>query len=181
MRSSNCKGRECLDRCRGSDYPPEAFTFAEALYACNKGAGCGCNESPPDSIECPTPSGNVQCDGYLGVNISLYPCCSDTTYIYAQTTGAVGANVPDSNACGLELKSSYRNARDCEPRAQQSPPRFELLETCNDTVISGPPYYGAVLKGCCRGADHTCGYFDDITGLGCLSASVFGETPQDCP
>jgi hypothetical protein len=179
MRSTNCKGKGCLDRCRGSEYPVEAFALAEALYSCSKGASCGCNTEPPAPVQCATPSGMTECAGYLGVNISLYPCCNEQVNIYAQTTG-LEQNVPDDNPCGLELYRYYRDARSCEPRTQQNPPRYELLETCPDGVPQGAPYYGAILKGCCRGADQTCGYFDDITGLGCLSASVFGDTPQPC-
>jgi hypothetical protein len=180
MRSTNCKGRGCLDRCRSSGYPPESFAIAEALWACYKGSGAGCDTPPPDPIQCTTPAGMAECAGYVGINVTLYPCCNEQVNIYAQTTG-VEQNVPDDNPCGLELYRYYRDARSCEPRTQQNPPRFDLLETCPDAVPPGAPYYGAILQGCCRGADHTCGYFDDITGLGCLSASVFGDTPQPCP
>jgi hypothetical protein len=79
------------------------------------------------------------------------------------------------------MSTEYPGARACEPIAQTSPPRYSALETCPDTIGAKPPYNGAILKGCCRGADNTCGYYDDITGLGCLSAGVFGDTVQACP
>jgi hypothetical protein len=92
--------------------------------------------------------------------------------------GAEQALIDSTNPCGLHLQAFIRGARGCEPRAQPSPPRF--AERCPDGTVAEPPYSGAVLKGCCR-EDGMCGYFDDVTGLGCLSAPTFGASEQSCP
>jgi hypothetical protein len=84
-----------------------------------------------------------------------------------------------TSACGLDLQSYFRNASQCEPLAQKA--RGSLLGSCPDLTIIGPPYNGATLKGCCHSADTTCGVLDDITGLGCLSSSVFGIEAGACP
>jgi hypothetical protein len=55
-----------------------------------------------------------------------------------------------------------------------------LLESCPALTIFEPPYNGAKLEGCCNSAANSCGYYVDITGLGCLSAAVFGVAPQGC-
>lgn len=193
MRSTSCQGSVCLARCRGSDYAPEAFAFAEALWACYKGARCSCSDEVPRVVDCPGPQGSVQCQGYVGTSITLgsgtggtgtttsiaiAACCPDSAVLALQTPG--GTTTPDDKPCGLDIRGYYRNARACEPRAQSNPPRYGQLETCPDKTVPGAPYNGALLEGCCRGADHTCGYFDDITGLGCLSAGVFGDSIQLC-
>ena len=188
MRTTHCQGSACLERCRGSDYAPEAFAFAEALWACYKGARCSCSDAAPPAVACPGSQGVIQCQGYVGTSIpsgtgsstsiSIAACCPSSTVLALQMPG--GTTTPDDNPCGLDLSRYYPGARACEPRAQSNPARYEQLETCPDTSVPGAPYNGALLKGCCRGADHTCGYFDDITGLGCLSAGVFGQSIQLC-
>ena len=183
MRSTGCQGRDCLERCRDSGAAPESFAYAEALWACYQGSGCGTscsNNIPPPPVECPTTEGSVQCSGYVGVGAS-FPACCPGVIIYALLDPGSTTTGGDDNPCGLDIGSSYPGARFCEPLAQTNPPRYSELETCPNTIISDPPYNGAVLKGCCRGADNTCGYYDDIMKLGCLSAGVFGETAQSCP
>jgi hypothetical protein len=185
MRATGCRGGACLERCRGSDFPVEAFAYAEALWACYQGSQCqGCTAGAAQVVTCPTGQGAAQCQGFLGnstnpdVDPNLSPCCSSGIGI--PLTEPI-AGTPDSNPCGLDLSSVYRQARACEPREQSNPPRAEQTETCPGAHIKAAPYNGALLRGCCRGADQTCGYFDDITGLGCLSAGIFDAPVQPCP
>jgi len=179
MRSTKCQGSACLERCRSSNYAPEAFAFAEALWACYKGASCGCNFDQPPAVVCPSTQGEIRCTAYVGPDISFAPCCPSTVVLPLMDPGGT-TTTGDDNPCGLDITRYYPSARICEPLQQSNPPRYKLLETCPDRVASNPPYNGALLKGCCRGADHTCGYYDDISGLGCLSASVFGDPTQLC-
>lgn len=183
MRSTGCQGSTCLERCRGSDFPPEAFAYAESLWACYKGSQCQ-NCTKPDMapvIQCPGLGGTVDCHGFVGTNFDLPPCCPGPVLLpFQEPVGVTTQSTPDDNPCGLDISNLSRQARACEPRAQSNTPRHQLLETCPSTHIAAAPYNGALLQGCCRGADHTCGYFDDIAGLGCLSASIFGDTVQAC-
>jgi hypothetical protein len=183
MRSTGCEGSACLERCRDSSAAPESFAYAEALWACYQGSGCGTNCSanlPPPPVECATTQGTTRCTSFVGVGTSFAACCPNVI-IYALLDPGAGTTGGDDNPCGLDMSTEYPGARACEPLAQTSPPRYSALETCPDTIGAKPPYNGAILKGCCRGADNTCGYYDDITGLGCLSAGVFGDTVQACP
>jgi hypothetical protein len=180
MRATNCQGSACSARCRSSDYGPEAFAFAEALWACYKGARCSCADNAPPAVDCPGAAGDVSCQAYAGTDISLPACCPSTLILTLRGIGTE-PTTPDDNPCGLDMSRQYQDARGCEPLAQSNPPRYEMLETCPDAVIASAPYDGALLLGCCRGADHTCGYFDDVTGLGCLSSNVFGIPSQLCP
>ncbi|MEY4545949.1 MAG: hypothetical protein RL685_2144 [Pseudomonadota bacterium] len=177
MRATSCEGSACLERCRNGDYGPQAFVFAEALWACYRGNACDCGIEPPASATCSTLQGDVQCDPFVGSG-TLQACCSASNTAGA-TLSAEQSLVDTTNPCGLELQVYLRDARACEPRTQPNLPRFELLETCPDRTIASAPYSGALLQGCCR-EDHTCGYFDDITGLGCLSAGVFGQPSTAC-
>jgi hypothetical protein len=182
MRSTGCQGRACLERCRDSAATPESFAYAEALWACYQGSGCGTNCStnpPPPSVECPTIEGSARCQGFVGVGVSFEACCP-SVIIYPLLDPGSTSTGGDDNACGLVMSGEY-DARLCEPLAQTNPPRYEALETCPGRIAPDAPYNGALLKGCCRGSDNTCGYYDDITGLGCLSAGVFGDAVQTCP
>lgn len=182
MRSTNCQGNGCLERCRESGTEPESFATAEALWACYQGSGCGtscaANQVPSPTVDCPTTQGSVTCSGYDGVRVS-FPACCPNVIIYALLDPGSTMTGGDDNPCGLDITSQYPNARICEPLAQTNPPRSG--EACPDRIVVEPPYNGALLTGCCRGADNTCGYYDDITKLGCLSAGVFGDTVQACP
>jgi hypothetical protein len=181
MRATGCQGSACYARCRGDDFPPEALVYAEALWACYQGSQCdNCNTETAPVIQCPSSQGiTTQCPGFYGVHAKLPACCPSPITIPLQEPGAT-TSTPDDKPCGLDISSVSLQARACEPRAQSNSPRYGLLENCPDTHIPAAPYNGALLKGCCRGADHTCGYFDDVTGLGCLSASIFGDALQSC-
>lgn len=179
MRATECKGSTCLQRCRGSDYPPEAFAYAEALWACHRGSACGCGASSLPSVACPSLQGELQCEPYVGV-VEISACCTSAAEMGTEPVGAEQELLDSTNPCGLELGSFVRSARPCEPRTQAHPPRYEVLETCPDGAITGPPYSGALLRGCCR-EDRTCGYYDDVTGLGCLSTTTFGQAALACP
>jgi hypothetical protein len=135
---------------------------------------------PPPAVDCPTTQGSTQCNGFVGVGASFAACCPSVIIYPLLDPGSTTTN-GDDNPCGLDITSQYPNARICEPLAQTNPPRYDQLETCPDRYVADPPYNGANLKGCCRGADNTCGYYDDITKLGCLSAGVFGDSVQACP
>lgn len=179
MRATQCQGSACLERCRGSDYAPEAFAYAEALWACHRGSDCGCGTPPPPAIACPTAQGAVQCEPYAG-NVGIQACCSAAPSAATAPAAAEQALVDTSSPCGLQLSVFVRGARSCEPRTQRNLPRYAPLETCPDGTVANAPYSGALLKGCCR-EDGTCGYYDDITGLGCLSSTVFGRGALPCP
>lgn len=170
MRSTGCHGGTCFERCGAGDakvQAAEAFGVAEALWACSQGAGCSCTDPNPTTIACD----QTECSAYVRAGDTLDACCVTTA------VGAVGA----SNACGLILDRYFPMASGCIPLGQQNAPRLVLLEPCPSlTGPTGFPYNGAALKGCCRAADAQCGYFDDITGLGCLDAGTFGVTPKSC-
>jgi len=167
MRSTGCHGGTCFERCGAgdaNDQAPDAFGVAEALWACSQGAACTCADPNPITIEC----GQTACSAYVRSGNMLPACC---------VTTAVGA----ADACGLVLDAFSQAASGCVPLGQENSPRLFLIESCpNLTSPTGFPYNGAVLKGCCRAADAQCGYYDDITGLGCLDASTFGVTPRSC-
>ena len=125
----------------------------------------------------PSAQGDVECVGYESASATLDACCTQSAS--GPQTEEVGA--VDDNPCGLNLSRYFRDARACEPRQQLNEPQLAPLETCSDQPVGGDVYNGATLRGCCRAADGMCGYYDDITGLGCLSASTFGITPRPCP
>ncbi len=164
--ATGCQGSACQERCgevaSEAGGGAAAFDVAEALWACHQANGCECEAEPAPVTRCPAATGDVECASYEGTGASLAACCP----------GAGGS------ACGLDLQRYFQNARSCEPRDQGRRPR--LLEGCPDRVISEPPYNGVKLSGCCHQADNTCGIYDDITGLGCLSSSVFGIQPAAC-
>jgi hypothetical protein len=75
----------------------------------------------------------------------------------------------------------YPYAPGCVVTGQPNPPRETVLEGCPSRLAPGPVYNGAKLKGCCR-SNGVCGYWDDITGLGCLDAYIFDgvSSTQSC-
>jgi hypothetical protein len=173
MQATQCQGSACRERCGtvasgGSSSP--AFDVAEALWACNQANSCACESIPNPTTFCPGPDGAAECADYSNGGVTIAACCPS-----AQGTGGV------ASACGLDLHSYFRNASPCEPLAQDHKPQASLLGSCSPVTILGPPYNGAKLLGCCHAADNTCGVFDDITGLGCLSSSVFGIEAGPCP
>lgn len=171
MRSTRCVGQACSERCSqasGGNEAPRAFEIAEALWACAKGAACGCDNSGSPSVQC----SGAQCSAYVTSNATLEACCP--------AAGVPASETTPPGACGLRLERYFASAPSCSPLAQPSAPRSPLLETCPSSSIGQAPYNGARLQGCCREADGTCGYWDDVTGLGCLEASIFQVTAQPC-
>jgi hypothetical protein len=170
MRSTSCQGSACLQRCDGANsqtetpQAPEAFAIAEALWACHQGTDCSCANTLPASIMC----GSAMCSGYVGSNAVLAACCP-----------AASDDGVTAEACGLDLQPYLPRAAACIVRDQPSTPRA-LLETCPALVVSGPPYNGVELRGCCRRGANLCGFWDDITGLGCLDSDIFGEAQRRC-
>lgn len=167
---TDCKGSACRERCvsaaSGSGSGEAAFDAAEALWACHQANACQCEVEPAPVVLCPGPAGDVECADYAGSGGALAACCP------------AASGVAPGSACGLGLQGYFPNARSCEPRDQGRRPR--LLESCPARTILEPPYNGVRLSGCCNQADATCGVYDDITGLGCLSSSVFGIPPSGC-
>jgi hypothetical protein len=173
MRATRCQGSECAERCGGiaADGVGVAFDAAEALWACNQANSCAC-ETPPDRTKvCSGPNGDLACAAFEGSNAQLPACCANT--------GGSGTAGGGSSACGLDLRSYLRNAQDCEPLGQGNRPRL-LLESCPSRTVFDPPYNGVKLAGCCHAEDNTCGFFDDVTGLGCLSSEIFGIEAGGC-
>ncbi|MEY2934785.1 MAG: hypothetical protein RL033_5534 [Pseudomonadota bacterium] len=171
--ATNCQGSACQERCggvaSGGGSGSEAFDVAEALWACHQANSCQCEAGPAPVTVCPGPDGDVECANYEGTDGASVAACCPTS---------VGTGNGEGSACGLDLQRYFQNARSCEPRDQGKRPR--LLEGCSDRTIFEPPYNGVKLSGCCHQADNTCGVYDDIMGLGCLSSSVFGIQPAGC-
>ncbi len=173
MRTTRCEGSSCLERCAGANAgreAPEAFQVAESLWACSQGQSCGCGGAPGEPVTC----GSAECSAYEGTNARFEGCCADGT---AEAIGTAPVGI--DNVCGLDVTKYFPQAPRCTPKGQQNPPRV-LLETCSAIVISEPPYNGAKLKGCCRAQDGTCGFWDDLTGLGCLNPATFGIPAERC-
>jgi hypothetical protein len=173
MRTTECQGGVCAARCANAnngDQAPSAFDIAESLWACSQRAGCACADEIAFAATC----GTTTCNPYVGVNAGLDACCPEIR----EETGPVPAAI-GSDSCGLTLQRYFPDsAPSCSPLDQQSPPQG--LESCPSVVIANPPYNGAALRGCCRSADGLCGYWDDITGLGCLDPGTFGASTQGC-
>lgn len=172
MRTTQCQGSACTARCATAyeREAPHAFDIAESLWACSQRAGCACADEVAFGATC----GTTTCDPYVGVNAGLDACCVDTT----GETGPLPAEVV-GEGCGLTLQGYVPNPPSCTPLDQQRPPQEP--ESCPPVVITSPPYNGASLQGCCRSADGWCGYWDDITGLGCLDPGIFGASTEACP
>jgi len=184
MRSTDCHGSECQERCAevnaGQAVAGEAFDVAEALWSCHQGNQCACAEVPPATLSCVGANGAVDCANYVfndassSLPVSIAACCSTPPLETTKAAGAAG-----NASCGLAMQPFLPGAQACEPMGQLKRPA--ALLGCSPAVIVTAPYNGAKLKGCCHEADNTCGYYDDVTGLGCLSASTFGVDPvQSC-
>lgn len=168
MRTSECHGSTCSERCASASpsAAPEAFDIAELLWACVQAAGCSCDPS----TELPVTCGTTDCQPYVGSNATLPACCATSSSASEETSGA----------CGLDLSAHFPAATACVPLGQQNPPR-EVLESCTESLtILDAPYNGATLPGCCRAADSVCGYWDEITGLGCVAPGIFNQPSQRC-
>jgi hypothetical protein len=173
MRATECSGSGCAQRCGADQSGSDAFAVAEALWACDRGAGCSCDEQGPISVVC----GEFECSSYQTNEVTFDACCagdSGGVEPAAQQVGGFGE-------CGLDLRRYFENAPECMPMNQPNPPPIlAILDRCANGRVDEPPYNGATLKGCCR-SDGVCGYWDDITGLGCIDSSVFdGVTPPSC-
>ncbi len=168
MRVTGCRGSECAERCvdaRDQSSTTDAFAIAEALWACDQGAGCSCDEQTPVTRVC----GAVECSSYVTDDVTLDACCLDEAGLEPAAQQAGGGD-----GCGLDLTRQFRNAPACMPMNQPNPPPILgfLLGDCPQGRVAEAPYHNAALKGCCR-KDGACGYWDDITGLGCIDSSVF--------
>jgi len=170
LRATRCQGGDCRTRCGNVSSASGAFDVAEALWACNQANACECENQPDPTQRCPGPDGDVACADYRGIDVQFDACCPSNS-----GPGSAGS----TSACGLDLRSQFRKASECEPLGQGNAPRL-LLESCPGRIISDPPYNGVKLSGCCHAADSTCGVFDDVTGLGCLSSTVFGIEAEAC-
>lgn len=179
MRATGCEGRACAERCmdeRVQSGDSEAFAVAEALWACDKGAGCTCDEQGPAAVFC----GTAECSSYETNDVTFDACCPGDfggVEPAGQGTAEVAGGV---DGCGLSLKRHFQNAPACMPMNQPNAPPILPLFSCPQGRVEAAPYNNAALKGCCRD-DGICGYWDDITGLGCIDSSVFdGVAPSPC-
>jgi hypothetical protein len=137
-----------------------ALGIVEALQQCRSAAACPC-AGMPKTVTC---GGNV-CEGYQPPppNPIADPCCG----------GMQNAQ------CGLDPAPLFGpdTTVACLPLNQPGPP----TPACPSYAPDQPPYNGATLEGCCRPMDGTCGYADDVTGLGCIPAGLFGiSNPPTC-
>ncbi len=177
MRSSACIGSACAERCAATGQEAaEAFGVAEALWACTQAAACTCsNEQDPDPVT--VVCGTTECSNFVGTNGTFDPCCPGD--VRAEQSGGAAQIPVEEGACGLSI-ATYYPEQNCLPLGQPNPPYQDVL--CPDSRISGAVYNGATLEGCCRAADAVCGYWDDITGLGCVHpSSFFGDVSlQSC-
>lgn len=170
MRTTECQGSACAARCASANDGDEAkgaFAIAESLWACSQRAGCACSEE----IAFPATCGATTCTPYVGVNAGLDACCP-------QGRMGPGSAEVGRESCGLALQPYFRSAPACSPLDQPGPP--QAVEVCPSGLIAGPPYNGAALQGCCRSEDGMCGYWDDITALGCLDPGIFGASTKPC-
>jgi hypothetical protein len=137
-----------------------ATGVAESLLSCRLEAQCACFEGPP-TISC----GDVTCDAYQPAppNPIAQACCA-------------GGN---GDRCGLDPAPLFgpESGALCVELNQPGP----LDAACPDHVAPGLPWDGATLPGCCK-TGGTCGVLDDVTGLGCIERSLFGDAsaPPSC-
>ena len=116
--------------------------------------------------------GAVECGSFETNEVSFDACCPEDfggVEPVGQGTAPVAAGV---GGCGLNLQRHFQNAPSCMPKNQPNEPPILPLFGCPEGRVAAAPYNNARLKGCCR-ADQVCGYWDDITGLGCIDSSVF--------
>jgi hypothetical protein len=187
MRSTGCQGSACRERCAdaatSAQVAADAFDVAESLWACDQGNACSCEgNEPPSPAECLDPQGSaLDCTPYVGNDITIQACCPNEAVAQTATSDTASGGGSGSVAtCGLALGAHFPIAAACEPLGQTRKPRIFLLESCPDLKVSDPPYNGAKLRGCCRDADQSCGVYDDVTGLGCLRAEIFGAAGASC-
>jgi hypothetical protein len=151
MRTFDCQGPDCLERCGGGQEDQSLmFAAAEALWACSQGQSCTCS-NPQCAAECPDFSG----DG-----VTIEACCVD------------GAVAP---TCGLLTRKYFPRGPECVALNQPSEPDESSEDCPSHAAPRGEPYEGACFEGC-RRQDGGCGYWDHITGLGCLDPDMFTDT-----
>ena len=136
---------------------PASLGIVEALAECRVTAPCGCVTGPA-TIQC----GGSICSAYQPPppDPIAAPCCAG-----------------GGTACGLDPERLFGSVMvDCVELGQPGVPHA----SCPAHEPPQPPYDGTSLPGCCR-PDGSCGLQDDITGLGCIEASLFGiESTPTC-
>jgi hypothetical protein len=165
MRDADCEGAACVSACApaAGGVNSKAFSAAEALWACSRGASCGnCSggTASPCGLECPP----YHTDG----DPIIAPCCD--------TAGA-------QPVCGLQTKFLFPNGPNCMPRNQPLPPSVDSRISCSGAAApTDPPYRGVCFEGCRRGdAGGPCGVWDNVTGLGCIDPALFNNpVAADC-
>jgi len=173
MRATGCKGSACAVRCGdgGSQtISGDAFGAAEALWACDQAAACSCDDQGSTTVDC----GGIQCNAYAASNVSFDACCPSEFIGVEQAVQGTAQGAGGVDGCGLNLQQYFTNAPACIPMNQPNPPPIlsGLLTGCPQGRVAAPPYNNATLSPCCRD-DGACGYWDDITGLGCVDSAVF--------
>jgi hypothetical protein len=133
---------------------PAALGIVESLAECRTSSPCGCIAGPA-MIQC----GEQMCAAYQPPppDPIAQPCCGG-----------------DGTVCGLEPMQLFGpNAQvDCVELGQ--PGTLDL--DCPSIAPPQLPYDNTTLPGCCR-PDGVCGYQDDITGLGCIDATLLTDAP----
>jgi hypothetical protein len=74
--------------------------------------------------------------------------------------------------CGLKTKKYFPNGPACLVRDQPSAPDASAESCPSRGAPAAEPYDGACFEGC-RRDDGSCGYWDHISGLGCLDPDIF--------
>lgn len=175
MRATRCQGSECLERCGslpGQAGVDAAFPAAEALWACDQGARCSCEPQSAPPVQC----GAETCSAFATDDVVFDACCPvDGGIVEGPPVQTAAAGTGSTESCGLFLGRSFPYATSCLPLNQPNEPPVlpGLLTGCPSGRIDDAPYHGALLQPCCRAKDNLCGYWDDITGLGCVDAAVF--------
>lgn len=151
LRDRDCRDPSCAQDCAGGE-PANglAFAVAEALFACSQGQGCTCAYAGACEPEC---------EPLLADGVLLEGCC-----------------VAETGTCGLAVRPLFPRAAACEPRAQAGELTLSGAACPPRRAPLAPPYLGACLEGC-RRPDDSCGSFDDIAGLGCVSPGIFSLLP----
>jgi hypothetical protein len=151
MRTFDCQGPDCFEQCGGGQEDELMFGAAEALWACTQGQSCTCDSDPLCA---------EQCADFSSDGVTIEACCVE------------GA---PTRTCGLLTRKYFPSGPECLALNQPSPPDKSSEDCPSHAAPRGEPYDGACFEGC-RRADGSCGYFDDITGLGCLDPDMFTDS-----
>lgn len=172
LRVTGCEGQDCdqdvncaaqLDVGGGVD--GDAFRYAQALQACRVEKDCPCDGS--DASDLPKTCATRQCPAYDG----------DLDDDSSPVLGACCFPYNNQLYCGLATGAVLHT--NCEPLGQNGVVNAECPEF---ETQDGFPYFGTPLPGCCR-ENNTCGFMDQVTGLGCLptrSVDGIATTPRNC-